>query len=226
MIDISILLPSRGRPEQFKRMIDSVINTANHPSKLEIICRIDTDDISRPRYNESKTKKVRIFSGPRDILSKYWNECAAKARGNIFMHAGDDLIFHTQGWDDIIRSTFAGYADHIVFVHGDDGYWGDKFGTHGFVHRKWVETIGYFVPPYFSSDYNDSWLNDVANIIGRRKFVNILTEHMHPAFGKAVWDQTHMERLQRHRDDNVDLLYQDKMNERLLDAEKLRKVMQ
>ena len=97
---------------------------------------------------------------------------------------------------------------------------GANFGTHGFIHRNWVDTVGYFVPPYFSSDYNDTWLNDVANMIDRRIYVDIKTEHMHPAFNKGPMDQTHIERLQRHQEDNVDALYATKLPERQADADK------
>lgn len=219
---ISILLPSRDRPDQLARFIHSIHQTVDNP--VEIIVRVDEDEPRMQGY-KSLEEYITLLVGPRDVLSKYWNECYAAAHGDILMHAGDDLIFRTPHWDTVVQAAFAEYPDNIVFVHGDDGYWGHNFGTHGFIHRKWAETVGYFVPPYFSSDYNDTWLNEVANMIARRKFVEILTEHMHPAFGKAEWDLTHRERLERHRDDGVDALYLAKLPERVADADKLKEVM-
>lgn len=223
---ISILLPSRGRPENITRLYDSVKKTADDFQDIEFVIAIDVDD---PADYEEVTKpmqRVRLLPTERTTLSVYWNNCHQVAHGPIYMHCGDDIIFRTKGWDTQVKQVFDESADKILFVHGDDGFWGENFGTHGFIHKKWAETVGYFVPPYFSSDYNDTWLNDVANLLGRRRYLPFLTEHMHFAFNKGPLDQTHKDRLERHQADNVDELYQTKAPERDADAEKLRKVMQ
>ena len=142
------------------------------------------------------------------------------------MHAGDDIVFRTKEWDRILQEKFNEFEDNIVFVFGDDGSpHNGTFGTHGFIHRKWVETVGYFVPPYFSSDYNDTWLNEVAQKINRHVHIPILTEHMHPDFNKGPVDKTHKDRYERHKKDNVKQIYEDRHEDRLSDADKLRRVM-
>ena len=88
--------------------------------------------------------------------------------------------------------------------------------------KDWVETIGYFVPPYFSSDFNDTWLNEVGHFIDRHFFVEIYTEHLHPHVKKHSWDKTHLERLERHKKDNVEDLYKQMIDKRKLDAKKLK----
>lgn len=221
---ISLLLPSRGRPENITRLWDSAISLAANPDDIEMVVAVDNDD---PRLSEYLgAAPGKLLKMDRTVLSVYWNCCYKEAKGPIYMHCGDDIIFRTQGWDTAVKEAFAEYKDNIVFVHGDDGGGnGQNFGTHGFIHEKWVQTVGYFVPPYFSSDYNDTWLNDVANMLGRRKYVDILTEHMHPAFGKGPMDLTHQERLTRHRNDGVDGLYSNKAEERIQDANKLKEEM-
>lgn len=218
---ISLLLPSRGRPGNIERLWNSAKETAD--GEIEMTVRLDDDDPSK--YPE--IEGVKYLYGPRDVLSKYWNECYEHAVGPIFMHCGDDIIFRTQGWDTIVHDKFNEHNDRIVFVHGDDGLHNAAFGTHGFIHKNWVDAVGYFVPPYFSSDFNDTWLNDVANDIGRRAHVPILTEHMHFVNGKGPLDQTHQDRLDRHHTDNVDALYHsnEMRVKRQNDAEKLRRVM-
>ena len=106
--------------------------------------------------------------------------------------------------------------------HGDDGIRKDDLATHGFVHKNWVNTIGYFLPPYFSSDKNDVWLTDVARRTGRLCKIDIFTEHLHPSVGKHDWDETHNERLERGRRDDVHVLYRSKQDERNRDAQKLK----
>jgi hypothetical protein len=220
---ISILCPTRGRPDQFARMVDSALDLAARPEAVEVVAYFDNDDPAG--YQAGRYRAVR---GPRILLSEAWNECRGAAAGPIYMHAGDDLIFRTRGWDGLVRDAFGQHPDRIVFVHGDDGapaYNGD-FGTHGFLHQNWVEAVGYFVPPYFSSDYNDTWLNDVANRIGRRQYLPaLLTEHMHPDWGKAELDQTHRDRIERGQRDGVGAIYEQHEPDRARDAQKLRAVM-
>lgn len=224
---ISILVPTRGRPENIKRLYKSVCDTAFDSSQIEFVFYVDEDD--KTSFDTIKSLGgIPVLVGPRIILSKMWNECAAIARGDIMMHCGDDIIFRSQHWDKLVIEKFDESKDKILFVHGDDGHWGGQFGTHGFIHKNWMDTVGYFVPPYFSSDYNDTWLNEVANIIKRRVYIpEIVTEHMHfnimdeQGRPKGALDQTHADRIQRHNEDGVEEIYKSKEVERVADVEKL-----
>lgn len=221
---ISLLLPTRGRPDSLRRLVNSVLETADNPNEVELVVFVDRDDESYDRQNYPDN--VRLLYAKRTTLSVYWNMAYERAQGPIYMHCGDDLVFKTEGWDTKVKQAFEKYPDKIVFVYGDDGDPAKKhFGTHGFLHHKWAEAVGYFVPPYFSSDFNDTWLNEVADMVGRKEKIDIITEHMHPAFGKGELDLTHAERLVRHWRDKMPELYASKGDERKQDAEKLRKVM-
>jgi hypothetical protein len=141
------------------------------------------------------------------------------------MMAADDIVFKTDGWDQQVGQLFDASDDKILLAHGNDGAWGDRFGTHCFVHRRWINTLGYFAAPYFSSDYSDTWLNEIANSLERRVFLPFMNEHLHPLFGKATKDSTYMEKLERHQADRMDEKYQSLASKRLEDTEKLRKLL-
>lgn len=188
----------------------------------EIVCYIDEDD---PSY-EGDFGPVKFVRGPRIVLSNMWNKCAAAATGDIFGQMNDDIIFRTRGWDLDVENEFAAWADRIVLVHGSDGSHHPsgrgEFGPHPFLHRRWAETLGYVTPPYFSSDYGDTWLNDIANVIGRRRYRAFVIEHMHFWFSKGPQDETSNDRLERHSRDNVARLYDDLAPLREVDVEKLK----
>ena len=105
-----------------------------------------------------------------------------KASGEIFFHAGDDLIFKTRLWDEMVFYQFRQSKDKILLLEAADGFHAPEknFLTHGFLHRNWWR-LWIFCAPYFSSDFNDTWLNEVADMIGRKIYLeNLLIEHMHP----------------------------------------------
>ena len=217
---ISILCPTRNRTESMRRLIHSARQTASNPVELEFIFYVDDDDeVSAMVADEEGTTAVR---GPRIVLSEMWNRCWDEATRDVAMHCGDDIIFRSPNWDLHVLHAFERFPDRIAIVHGRDGYQDAGLATHSFIHRNWVDTLGYFVPPYFSSDYNDTWLTEVADALGRRVYLpDVYTEHMHPVAGKGVWDQTHQERLARHSRDNVDQLYRELQPKRLEDIAKL-----
>lgn len=221
---ISLLVPSRGRPGEFRRLVDSAWATATFPGRVEVVAYLDSDDPDTVSY--PYRSGLSYITGDRILLSECWNRCAERARGEILMHCGDDIVFRTPAWDSVVRKTFAESADKILLVHGDDCSPNtDALATHGFMHRRWYETLGYLVPPLFSSDWNDVWLTEVADMIGRRVKVPIVTEHMHYGFGKAEYDTTYRQREMRGLEDNVVTLYRATRPEREADAEKLRAVM-
>lgn len=229
---ISLLVPSRGRPDLLARLADSIADTASTeraPGAWELLVRLDEDDPRRDEYlsyshHQALNPQTNIgcYVGPRTVLSECWNELWRVARGDIFWHGGDDNVFRTPGWDELIRDAFP--PDRLAFVHGDDdGGKGFYLGTHGFVSRAWTDTVGTFVPPYFASDYNDLWLNKVAEIIDRRVWVgSVHIEHLHPGFEKRPFDQTDRDRIARHVADNVDRTWANTVEERLEWAVKLR----
>lgn len=208
-----------------KRVVASARETAKDPQQIEFIFYIDNDDTES--QETAKALEVKTVIGPRITLSQMWNECYKIAVSDIYMHGGDDLIFRSPNWDELVLKTFEKYPDKIVFIHGPDGFFADNFGTHGFLHKNWVKTVNYFLPPYFSSDYSDMWLNDVANSLKRREYVpDLLIEHMHPALNKASWDQTYLERMARGNRDNVIKIYKDKKAERDENVQKLNKFIE
>jgi hypothetical protein len=69
------------------------------------------------------------------------------------------------------------------------------------------------------------WLTEVADELGRRRFLPFVTEHHHYTFGKAERDETHAEREERGERDNVKMLYQQTKGFRDRDVRKLRTMM-
>ena len=225
---ISILIPTRGRRRGLERAVRSALQTADDPNCLQFVAYVDQDDaLTYFNFNEEFNLEVQFIIGPRIVLSNCWNKCAVKAVGDIFQQSNDDVRYQTKGWDSLVYEEFEKCPDKILLVHGSDGSsrpsgGQGKFGVHSFVSRRWVETLGYFTPAFFSSDFGDSWIGEVADCISRRRYLPFVIEHLHPIFGKGEEDATYLQRLVRHSNDNVEQLYRDLAPLREVDIEKLK----
>jgi len=224
---ISILCPTRKRPDNMTRLYQSILDTAANSKAIELIFYIDTDDhesLARAGRMSAYLKDIKVtyIKGARILLSQMWNKCYGISSGQIIGFICDEAVFRTKGWDVKVTDTINSYDDRIVLVYGRDGIQDHReFGAYFFVHRNWPETIGYLAPPYFSCDFNDSWLNEVAKRIGRHKRIDMFIEHMHFAKGKAVKDETSKERIKRGKFDNVRAQYAALAPQRTEDVAKL-----
>lgn len=192
---------------------------------VEFVFYMDNDDPSELPFGIFDFP-VQLLRGPRIVLSDMWNKCAEVAKGEIYCQGNDDCVWQTLGWDTQVVEAFHKSTDKILMVHGSDGGpRAELFGPHPFIHRRWLDTLGYFTAPYFSSDFGDTWINDIANVLNRRVYLPFVIEHLHFSFAKAEMDLTTKERLTRHSDDSVDELYRHLGCLRDLDIEKLKAVI-
>jgi ribosomal protein L37E len=161
-------------------MVASARRMAKGP--IEIVVWLDYDDPTLKQYLElARLAGVLYQIGPRNIIhSARWDKCLPLATGELLCHGNDDIIFRTPGWDQMVIAEFEDCPDKILMVHGDDLYiQREGFGCHPIISRRWLDTLGYFIPPYFDGEWGDTWVNDLANRIGRRKFLPFICEHLH-----------------------------------------------
>jgi len=224
---ISLLCPTRGRINNIKALLNSIVETSKNVNFIEVVFYIDNDDYNlilniNNLLNEFSNINLKVILGDRITLSHMWNICYKYSKGDILMHCADDIIFKSKYWDSEVIKAFDDSNDKILFVYGSDGNHKNDFGTHGFLHRNWANILGYFTPPYFSNNYCDTWLNDVAKSIKRHQYIPILTDHLHPSVNKSLYDKNYVDNLQRGYNDKVNLLYLLSSDKRQIDALKLK----
>jgi glycosyltransferase involved in cell wall biosynthesis len=104
-VTISVLLPSRGRPDSLLRSIDSLRSAAARPNELEILVASDLDD--------PQTAEVASKAGARSItmervgyagLHHYVNELAMAAQGDWLALWNDDAYMETPNWDELVSA--------------------------------------------------------------------------------------------------------------------------
>lgn len=226
----SIIVPTRKRPVAVSELVEGIVNTCDNFDLVEVLFYIDRDDIESENCILALQKKfgnnIKYTSSREDInLSQMWNYAYdTLSTGDIIMLCGDDIRFRTKSWDTLVRNEFLKVNDRIVLVYGDDKIHSINHATHSFVHRKWIETSGFWLPPYFCADYVDTWLFEVANRLNRSRYLpNVITEHMHYSVGKSDYDSTTEKRLTNAARENPSLIYQQKSAER---SEHVNKLLQ
>src|SRR3990167_7115364 len=117
-LKISILCPTRGRPEHAERMTESVRKTCVGNVALLFYC--DDDD---PREKEYKVPHV---TGPDYLFAMKCHVLARACDGDILMMCGDDAVFRTPEWDNILRHCHKKWPDGIWCASFWDGTEGKR----------------------------------------------------------------------------------------------------
>lgn len=173
-MNISILCPTRGRPEMARRMAESAVATASDTRGLEILFYLNEDD---PQVMDYRHGPYTVFIMGKDGPTSYaWNELAKRAAGDILMLMGDDAVFKTAGWDVLLRDRVKNGLPHVYQLHDhapvavlsfDDGRSPLSEGhPHPAITRAVYNRLGYLACPMFRHFYVDTWLVELAKEAG------------------------------------------------------------
>ncbi len=200
MDNISVICPTRNRPDNITRFIINLCEKADKWEDLQFISYIDKDDtVSIPAIINTRLKfniEYKIIRDERVFASKMFNAMYKECDNQIIFNAGDDMIIHNKGWDTKVIEAFEASAHKILMVYGPDGYQPRTFGTHFFIHKNWIKIQGEYIPVELSSDYVDTWYNDIADVLNTKVILDDFgLEHLHPLAGKAKYDSTYIDRI-------------------------------
>lgn len=160
---IVLLCPTKGRPDKLKRMWESAKATATN---IQLCITVSKEEY--PEYHSvlKDEKNVWILQEPDLMPTAYkWNKsadlCMTQQGMQLFMVAGDDMIFDSPGWDKALLDHYNALDNKIHVYHLQDSR--DKDGTpHPVMTREYIEAMGYFVPPIFLHWQIDTWTVEMA----------------------------------------------------------------
>ena len=109
-IQLSVLLPTRGRREQLASSIQSLIDHADDAGAIEWLLAFDSDDQDSSAYFlEHIAPRIAESGGVYTCmefqrmgyarLNDYLNALAPRAQANWWVFWNDDAIMETGGWD-------------------------------------------------------------------------------------------------------------------------------
>jgi hypothetical protein len=158
---ISVLCPSRGRPESLCRSVDSLLGLAADPGTVRVLVAADPDDDSTLIDADRKMgNKASVHLMPERFgysqLHRYYNYLAGIAAGEWLMVWNDDALMLTRGWDEIVHAQQPG-ALWLTANHAPGGNFFPVFPA------AWARAWGHVA----LVANIDVWIQEVAARAGR-----------------------------------------------------------
>lgn len=226
---IAILVPSRERMNRRLTMLMSILTSVKDINNVNVYFGVDEDDPTRDIIKKVASaipcvKIVDIKNDKKFIgLGKMWNLCVDASNEEIISMIGDDMVFATPGWDEMLIKQFEqAPKDQIYGVHCNDGYHGEKLAVNFFCHRKYAEVVGKFMREEFKINWIDQWLHQVFASVGRLNYRgDIMIEHRHWVLGKDKRDGVADRMAIADANKISDKLWYDLVQERINDVKKV-----
>jgi len=193
---ISVIHPTRGRPEQATRVRSRFLERARHPERIEYIFAFSEDDLEsasilgRFRHVITPSGNLDLLGGTMVINS---NAAYRAAEGQIIVAAQDD-IEPPFWWDESVVNEIRDVTQPVVLGvrdgHREDGL----MVTHIFT-RPVPALLGLSQGEYLCSEYrgmySDTEFSFRAAKAGLVRPTSLTFTHHHAFFGKAQMDATY-----------------------------------
>lgn len=192
MPELLVICPTRGRPEAAREAY-AALDATRVRDGTHILFPVDSDD---PRLGDYFAERYPVLrqEQPGNMVNALnaaakWalDELEPKYLGFI----GDDHRFRTKGWDDYLLSVLEERGGG--FAYGNDLFWPKgEIPTQIFMSASIVRKLGWMGLP----DCHHLYIDNAWRMLGEATkslyyLPDVIIEHMHPAGGKAAWDEGH-----------------------------------
>lgn len=159
---VSVLIPSRGRPDLLARCVASLVATAGG-ANIEIIVGLDDDDPTIGDVNIEAA--ITTVVAPRHrTLGALINDLAVKAHGRWLFALGDDYVMTTAGWPKIIATAGDVLPRRVGVLYPKDAAH-PGFASHPIVSREVFKELGYYHTPIFPFWFADTWWDEIGTML-------------------------------------------------------------
>ncbi len=212
MSELTVLVPSRGRPQNVERISDAWIETGAF-DRAQLLFILDADDPEFFRYQAALKESPLFGEGLTFLLEAQWRPMVPKLNRVASAYAsisnrplafmGDDHLPRTQDWvTEILRAL----ETSPRIVSSPDGLRTDDLPTWWAMTADVVRALGCMVPGEMEHLYCDNAVRDVARAAGIYSWLpDVMIEHMHPHAGKAEEDEGYatVNSTRRYREDQA-----------------------
>jgi hypothetical protein len=185
---LTVLIATRGRPQQFLRAVESALATS---PTAKILAYVDLDDPQLDGYARISVDRLTIRFGERVGSALALKELMKVCDTDWMMLGADDIVFETPHWDQKLIDLIP--KDKVGISFGEDKH--ERQCNHFVFHRKLYELTGLW-PDVFWHFGPDGYLGKVIEAIemDRRIFTSqVVVRHLQAKAGKSPIDQTFIE---------------------------------
>jgi hypothetical protein len=194
MVDLAVIIPTRGRPHSIADLAASFAETCR--ADTSIVLAVDQADPHLDAYLDA-VKAVTAPPVDVDVVAggtmvAALNEAAMRAVADDTLYAvgfmGDDNRPRSEGWDTAYLTALRELRAGVVY--GDDLIQHDFNASQCAMHAAIVRAWGFMSPPAFRHLYVDTWWRDVANVARKLRYLpGVVVQHLHPIHGTAPDDE-------------------------------------
>ena len=205
-IDISLLVPTRGRPKLLQRLFDSLVDTTSQLARIEIVLYIDEDDLPTHEVTHASLQLIKLIKPAGEKMGRMNQLCYEASRGRFVMLMNDDVVFRTKAWDGRVLDAFRRFPDEAALVYGNDLHQQESMATLPIVSRAVCDIMGGICPRDYLNVYIDVHLFDVFKKLAKLGYSrtayleDVVFEHLHHEVGKSSLDSTYVKKNEQFDD--------------------------
>lgn len=187
--DMTVIIPSTGRPDKLRRTLNSIPN--HIPVALHCRWESDLPDGCHP---------FSASFGLENVVQSF-NFLAERTLGDVIAVC-DDVVFKPDFFDNL--AEFASSNPHLEVIGTRSLSLNHPSASFSLVRRSFINRRGFLFHPDFEHFYVDNELEMAARSIGVFGFCEkALLTHFHPSFSKE-YDATHSSgRREKHTRDTA-----------------------
>lgn len=191
---ISLIVPTRGRPERMLSFLESLRAHASAPQNIEVVMVVDEDDPASRAITFDGLSLVTVVVPPGATMGALNMAGYRASHGTYIMLTNDDVVVRTPGWDAKTLAVFRSFGDEIVLVHVNDMMFKERLCIFPFVSRRFCEFAGGICDEAYIRYRLDDHIYNVFNLLsllGHNRIVylpEVVFEHQNVAInalGKA-----------------------------------------
>lgn len=189
MKKFSLMVNSRNRPQHLEKLLDSIVETTNDLSSIEVIIKLDKCDPTLLQSLEvlNKYSFSNYLVSPRpDNQSISLAKISGLAIGYYLFVLNDDVLFMSKHWDTLAYDALSDYhnkfPDGIVYGHTHDLSI-DKdesieYAAFPIISKTAFEVLGFFAPTEIYGLGGDVATYEIYKKVGRvLPLKNIILKH-------------------------------------------------
>jgi hypothetical protein len=192
MPDLLLIIPSRARPRNIARLIDSMKETCRLGTHF--VLGVDDDDPELAAYEfvmEHAGGFGSMITGPRKGLTAWTNSLASVYAGDYpyLGSFGDDHLPVTPGWDKALVKAVQKMGTGFAYPWDNSR---EDIPEAVVMSSGIVRALGWMALPSLEHWYIDIVWADLGHGAGCIKHLRaVVVDHVHPGKGKAPADQTY-----------------------------------